>query len=263
MVQSKRRKGKKKLLDSHQRCWVWGRHVVAETLTAGKWPILELYLDQGLSAENIEAATGIAEKLRIPVKVESSKRLLQLCHTSEHQGYLAKMSPFPYSDALKILSRFNTSQTPLFAILDSLQDPYNFGAIIRSAEVMGVNALFICEKAQVGVTSMVARSSAGAVNRIEIAQVPDLIELARKMQERGIALVGTGEKGITDVCDYDFQQPAAVVLGNEGMGITGELLALCDAQIRIPQQGAIGSLNVAAAAAIIFYEAQRQRHDEK
>lgn len=262
MERSKRnRRKKKKLLGSHQRCWVWGRNLVLEILDAGRWSMSELHLDEALPPAQLNTAEAKAVHHGVTVLVEPGERLKQLCHTSEHQGYLAKMLDYPYADADELVAGIGQRETPpFFAILDSVQDPYNFGALLRSAEVLGVDAVFIGERDQVGVTSMVARSSSGAVNRIAIARVGDLCELAVKLRDAGVTVAGASDKGEGDCCSYDFTRATALVLGNEGAGISRELLASCDELVRIPQYGKIESLNVGAAAAVLFYEASRQRH---
>ena len=163
MVERYRRgKGKKKLLGSHQRCWVWGRNAVKETLRAGRWSIHELYLADRLPPEELESARELALRSEIAVSVESGDALTRRCRSAEHQGYLAKMPPYPYEDAESLLRR--RPSHALYAILDSIQDPHNFGAIIRSADVLHVDGIFVGQTRQVEVTSLVARSSAGAVS---------------------------------------------------------------------------------------------------
>lgn len=267
MTPSKRQKAKSKLMGSHQRCWIWGRRAVLEILEAGRWPILELRLDAAMAPARIERARDLASHGDIPVFLDSAERLRQLCHAPEHQGYVAKMAPFPYASAPDILAGLSgrsgpdaSGPAPLFAILDAVQDPYNFGAIARSAEALGVEAIFVGSARQADVGSMVVRSSAGAAGRIPIARVDDLEDLASQLRDRGVCLVAASEKADGECRDRDFTRPTAIVLGNEGAGIRPDLLALCDARVRVPQQGAIGSLNVAMAAAILFYEARRQRN---
>ena len=142
---------------------------------------------------------------------------------------------------------------------DGIQDPHNFGAIIRSAEVFRVDAIFIPERGQVPVTGMVVRSSAGAVNRVPIVRTEDHAELARRLRGRGIALVGASEKAGKSLFDFDFTRPVAIVVGGEGRGISEGLKSACDALLKIPQYGALGSLNAAVAASIFFCEARRQK----
>jgi len=257
MERHSRGKGKQKLLGSHQKCWIWGRNAVLETVAAGRWTILELHLSRLLPREALEQVRSLSEPLGAIFLVEEPEVLESLCHTTEHQGYLARMTDFPYADPDEILT--SLPATPFYVVLDGIQDPYNFGAIIRSAEIFGANAVFIGESGQVGVTSMVVRSSAGGVNRIPIARVSNLEELVRRLQSLGIRLVGASEKAGRDLKDYDFNKGSAIVIGNEGVGPRPGLLSLCDSVVKIPQVGTIGSLNAAVAAGIFFYEIRRQR----
>jgi 23S rRNA (guanosine2251-2'-O)-methyltransferase len=261
VVQSRKKKHPK-LLGSHQRSWVWGRHAVLEILHAQQWPAREVYLDEALAPGDLCVARSLAEQMGATITIEPAERLTQLCNTAEHQGYLARMRPFPYADADAMLAHpalDGSGAAPLFALLDGIQDPFNFGAIIRSAEALGVAAVAIGGHRQAEVTSQVARSSAGAVNRLPIVRVEDLPDLARRLQERGVRLAAASEKAARACSDWDFSTPAALVLGNEGHGVSPELMDLCDVRLCVPQHGGIGSLNVAAAAAILFYEAARQR----
>ena len=148
---------------------------------------------------------------------------------------------------------------PLFGILDGMQDPHNFGAVIRSAHVLGVDALFVPSRGQVEVTAQVARSSAGAVNYLRIAQADDLLSLASQLRSRAIRLIGASQNAARPIFACDLTTPTAIVIGNEGSGIRPELLEACDELVIIPQFGALESLNAAVSAGILFYEAQRQR----
>jgi 23S rRNA (guanosine2251-2'-O)-methyltransferase len=258
MHRHSRSKGKQKLLGSHQKCWIWGRNAVLETLTAGRWTILDLYLSSALPADHLAAASALAIKGGVTPRVDDHEALTRLCHTAEHQGYLARMTDFPYWDEDAVLA--GLPPVPFCVILDGIQDPFNLGAIVRSAEVFGVDALFMAETGQVGVTSMVVRSSAGAVNRLPIVRVPGLEAVVTRLRERGLRVVAASEKGGVALKDYDFTRGSAVIIGNEGRGVSPALTALCDASVGIPQVGQIGSLNAAVAASVFFYEVRRQRH---
>lgn len=261
MVERYRRgKGKQKLLGSHTKCWIWGRNPVLETLRAGHWPIVELVLSDHLSDADLAQVRELSEQTGTRFVVESPNLLRQRCHSTEHQGYVAKMTEFPYTDADAFFDLALKANGPaLLVICDGLQDPYNFGAIIRSADAMNVGGIVIAERDQVGVTSMVVRSSAGAVNHVPIARVPDLIATARECKSRGLRIVGTAETAEDELVACDFQKPTAVVIGNEGTGIRAELLEQCDQLARIPMHGQVGSLNAAVSAGIVFYEVMRQR----
>ncbi|MCA9017959.1 MAG: 23S rRNA (guanosine(2251)-2'-O)-methyltransferase RlmB [Planctomycetaceae bacterium] len=251
-------KKNKPLLGNHQKCWIWGRNAVMETLSAGFWQIWELHLSERLSADEIRAAEERAQQLSIPVFITTDKELNQKCRASDHQGMIAKMAPFPYSSAAELIQR--KTENPLFLILDRIQDPYNFGAIIRSAEVLGADGIFVGTDEQCEVTSLVCRTSAGAVNRIPIAELSDLVQLCRDLKQAEISLVGTAMQAPDILPETNFQQPTAIIVGNEGFGISQVLLNECTHLVRIPQQGKTESLNVAVSAGILLYEASRQRN---
>ena len=257
MERHSRGKGKKKLLGSHQKCWIWGRNAVMETLQAGRWPIVDLYVSRLLPQECLDQIGALCARAGLVPVIEDPEVLAQLCHTTEHQGYLARMTDFPYADATQVLT--SLPGDPFCVILDGIQDPFNFGAIIRSAEVFGAHAIFIGETGQVGVTSMVVRSSAGAVNRIPISRVPDLEVWAGELKARSLRIVAASEKATAKLMDNDFSAGSAIVIGNEGVGPRSGLLSQCDSVVKIPQVGHIGSLNAAVAAGIFFYEVRRQR----
>jgi len=258
---SRRGKGKhrrqQKLLGSHARCWLWGRNLIRETLAAARWPILELYLSEKLPPDEIDQAQSAAERMGIRARIEGHHVLERLGKTSEHQGFLAKMGPFPYAPAGELLSR--ATERPLYLILDQIHDPYNFGAMLRSAAAFAVDGVFVRATRQAPVTSQVARSSAGAVNRVAIVQADDLVELARALRARRVNVVGAVETADLELTACNFRQSTAIVIGNEGTGICPELRDCCDVRVRIPIEGCVGSLNAAAAAAVFFFEVRRQR----
>lgn len=258
MERYQRGKGKKRLLGSHQKCWIWGRNAVLETVEAGRWPVMELWLSEALPPELLDRAQAAARKQNIEPGIVPPEELIQRCHTAEHQGFLAKMSEFPYLDGAA-LDQIMGKKVPFIVILDGIQDPYNFGAILRSSEVFGADAVILAEHKQVGVTSMVARSSAGAVNRIPIIRVPEMGPVLHQLIRRGIGVIGTDAEAAQTIDQCDFKVPTAVVIGNEGQGLSDAVEILCTGKVRIPQEGAIGSLNAAVAASIFFYEISRQR----
>lgn len=251
-------KKNKPLLGNHQKCWIWGRNAVRETLSAGFWPIYELHLSDRLMTKDREQIEQQATLLSVPVFISTDKELTQKCRASDHQGMIAKMAPFPYTS----IDFFNQQEitSPLYLILDRIQDPFNFGAIIRSAEIMGADAIFSGTHEQCEVTSLVCRTSAGAVNHVPLVQTSDLVSLCREWKKNGLRVVGTAMQAAEVLTDYDFRQPTAMIVGNEGTGISPDLLEECTDLVRIPQQGRTESLNVAVSASIILYEASRQRN---
>ena len=244
---------KRPLLGSHQRSWIWGRNLVAETLRAGRWLPYELRVTTDAEGELAQ----LADSRGVVLHVEPAARLSQLCGADDHQGVLAKMPPFPYADAAELIAR--QANDSLFVLTDHLQDPYNFGAIVRNAECFGASGIFIPKQRQVGVTSQVARSSAGAVNHVPIAHVDDLLALAQGLRRNGVRIVAASEHAATPLPSADLSRPIAIVIGNEGVGIGSDLLANCDLGVAIPLTGRVGSLNAAVAAGILLYEAARHR----
>jgi 23S rRNA (guanosine2251-2'-O)-methyltransferase len=257
----RKRRAKQPLLGSHQRSWIWGRHVVLETLKARRWPIYELRLANDLAQEDLESARRLAEEQQVPYIVETSDALTKLCGSQEHQGYLAKMSPYPYED-LESLDK-HWPENPLLLVLDGIQDPYNFGAILRSAEVLGSDAVVVGTQNQAGITSLVARSSAGAVNYLKLIRTSDLAFALKSWKESGTRILGASEKSKVPISDVDCTGPIALIIGGEGSGIRSELLSLCDQLATIPQSGRVGSLNAAVSAGILLYEIHRQRDQHK
>jgi 23S rRNA (guanosine2251-2'-O)-methyltransferase len=248
-------------MGSHQRCWIWGRMPVVETLRAGRWPILELHMNEALPPDELRAASRLAAGLDIPVSLEPATTLARLCRSAEHQGYLAKMPPFPYDDAEDLLK--DRPDRAFYLLLDAVQDPFNFGAILRSADALGVDAVFVCAANQVDVTSLVVRASAGAVNYVPLAKVDDLAAWIGRLKQAGLTVVGTSPDAKRDVSQHDFRESVAVVLGNEAIGIRADILAVCDERVSIRQAGHIGSLNAAVSAGILCYEVCRQRNEDR
>lgn len=247
-------KGKRpKLIGNHQRCWLWGRHAVLETVQAGKWLPVEVYV----SRDEATSACIPFEDAGVRVVRESSEELTKLCGKSEHQGWVAKMPEYPYSTLEELLS--NLSPSSFLILLDAVQDPFNFGSILRSAEVFGADGVIVSEEHQAKVSIHVARSSVGAVNWLPIAEVDDLIAAADQLHHAGLKLVAATEKGTQAPSEYAFDQPTVLIIGNEGAGVRDELMEQVDAQVAIPQSGHIQSLNAAVAAGILCYEVQRQR----
>lgn len=259
MERYQRGKGKQRVLGNHQKCWIWGRNLVLETLRAGRWPILELWLAADLVDDPAREAQACAGTLKIPVNRGSAEDLIRLCHSTEHQGYLAKMGEFPYAGEEELMGMVERAAPVFFLLLDGIQDPHNLGAILRSAEVFGVTAVVLAGTGQVGVTRQVARSSAGAVNRVTLVQASDLPALAGRLRQVGVTVVGASEKAAAALEHFNGQGPVALVMGNEGHGHSPEMAAQIESWVQIPQEGRIGSLNAAVAAAILCYEIRRQR----
>ena len=259
MVGRKKRRSKgAELLGSHQKCWIWGRHAVLETLRAGRWPPLEVTVDPTWLDDAVQSElTKLVALQQITLTEMSGPDLSRLCGATEHQGLLAKMPPYPYASMEMVLKKLHGGSAVL--VLAGVQDPFNFGSILRSADVFGFDAVFVPSKGQASVSAHVTRSSVGAVNYLDIVQMEEPLDCCRRLKTLGLQLVAATEKGEHAPAHVNLQSGTALLIGNEGTGIPVELLEISDLQVCIPLQGHINSLNAAVAAGILCYELRRQR----
>jgi 23S rRNA (guanosine2251-2'-O)-methyltransferase len=158
-----------------------------------------------------------------------------------------------------LTSQIETDDKPLVLGLDAIEDPRNLGALLRTAECAGVNAVFLPERRAVGLTGTVAKAAAGALEHVSVARVTNLVQLIEQLKQRNIWVIGAAEEGNLDYTEWDWTVPSALFLGSEGTGLHRLVRERCDALVRIPTRGHIESLNVSVAAGIILYEALRQR----
>jgi 23S rRNA (guanosine2251-2'-O)-methyltransferase len=179
-----------------------------------------------------------------------------LAGSPDHQGIVAEVEPYAYADADELLEE----PEALVLALDQVQDPHNLGAVCRSAEAAGAAGVVICERRAAGVSAAVAKASAGAVEHLPVARVRNLADwLASAKKREGVWVYGADPGGREAHTDADLTGRVVLVLGSEGRGIRPRVAAACDALVAIPVRGATASLNVSAAAAVLLYEAVRQR----
>ncbi|MBI1345382.1 hypothetical protein GC163_03755 [bacterium] len=251
------RKLTQRLLGNHNRSWIWGRHTVLVTLQQGQWFPLVVQLSPRCPVEVAAQVRALCAQHSIDCREVTDAQLAKTCRAEDHQGLAAQMPEFPYTELELLLSQSVIPSSWL--VLDSIQDSFNFGAMVRTAVELGLEAVLIGCEGQSGVNSQVARSSAGGVNCVPIARVSDLPAAVQRLQQRQIQIVAASEKAKQLVQDCDLTVPTAVIVGNEGRGVSADLRALCESHVRIPTTGHLGSLNAAVAAAIFSYELVRQR----
>ena len=237
---------------------LYGLHALRETLRAGTRPILRLLVIR----EDAQFAdlVRLARLAHIPVHIEPRPVLDRLVPAGKHQGIIGIVGAKGYSDADDILGYARTcNEPPAVVILDGVEDPQNLGAVLRTAEGAGVHGVCIPDRRSVGLTAAVAKASAGAVEYLRVACVPNLSRVIEQLQSAGLwvyALVPEAPKPYTAL---DFRGPIALVFGGEGRGIRQGVLRKCDERAAIPLRGKVSSLNVSAAAAIVLFEVVRQR----
>jgi len=247
------------VLTNHNRCWIWGRNAVLETVRAGFWPVLELlHSDRGDPSVRTEVLAH-ANNLGITVTAATDAQIDKVCRSEEHQGLAARMAPFPYCDLDRLIEQLPPA--PILVMLDRVHDPYNFGAIIRSADALGIHGVVVGTREQSLVNSLVARSSAGAVNHVPIARSEDLVETAESLKQDGFQIVGASDHATETIFQSDLKSATVLLIGNEGRGIQPELQTQCTQFVQIPMLGHVSSLNAAVSAGIFFYEALRQRQN--
>ena len=180
--------------------------------------------------------------------------------TNAHQGIIASVAAHEYVTIDDILqSAQERGENPLIVICDELTDPHNLGAIMRTAECAGAHGVIIPKRRSVGLTAVVSKASAGAIEYMPVARVSNIAAAIRELKERGVWVFGTAANGTTALYDADLKGAAAIVIGNEGVGMSRIVSESCDFKVSIPMKGKISSLNASAAAAILLYEAVRQR----
>lgn len=236
-----------------------GRNAVIEALRAGT-AIDKIYLAKG---DNDSALGHIANTARANgvVVVNADRRKLdEMSRTHAHQGVIAVAAVREYASIEDIFQRAEEQgEAPLIVLCDELSDPHNLGAVIRTAECAGAHGVVIPKRRSAGLTAIVAKTSAGAVSHIPVARVPNLTALMKELQKRGVWIFGAEMNGNTSLYEADLKGPAAIVIGSEGSGMSRLVAETCDFTVSIPMKGKINSLNASAAAAILLYEAVRQR----
>src|ERR1041384_5774270 len=237
---------------------IYGLHAVREALRAGARPLQRLLVLR--TDRQFGDLVQLAKTKRIPVHIEPTPAFDRLVPSGNHQGVIALIAAKSYDTTEQILEQARTrGEKPFLVLLDGVEDPHNLGAVLRTAEAAGVHGVFIPERRAVGLTSVVAKVSAGALDHISVGRVGNLIRLIQNLKEAGLWVYGMDPQAEKFYSDIDMTGSIALVLGGEGEGIRSGVLRECDDRIRIPMQGRVQSLNVSAAAAITLFEVVRQR----
>lgn len=238
---------------------ILGRNAVIEALKSDR-TIECLYVSKGDLEGSIKVALGLAKDKGVVVKETDRRKLDVMCEGLNHQGIVAKVTPFKYcevSDILEVAERKN--EKPFIVILDEIEDPHNLGSIIRTAELCGVHGIIIPKRRNVGVTSTVYKCSAGAIEHMKIAKVTNINATIDILKEKGIWIYGADIEGKDFSYNTDFSGACALIIGSEGKGISSLTLKKCDLLVKIPMIGKINSLNASVAGGIMMYEVLKGR----
>lgn len=236
-----------------------GRNAVAEALKSGR-AINKLFLADGDTDRSLGRLAAMAKDAGAVVVRIDRRKLNEMSQTGAHQGVIASVAAHEYSTIDEILGIAESrGETPLLVLCDELSDPHNLGAILRTAECAGAHGVVIPKRRSVGLTAVVGKASAGAVEYMPVARVANLTAAIRDLKSRGVWIFGTAADASVGLYDADLKRPAAIVIGNEGDGISRLVRENCDYLVSIPMKGHVSSLNASASAAILLYEALRQR----
>ncbi len=236
-----------------------GRNAVIEALRAGS-SIDKIFLARGETDAALGHIASTARSRGIVV-VECDRRKLDgMSRTHAHQGVIALAAVRAYAEVDDILAAARArGEAPLIVVCDELSDPHNLGAVIRTAEAAGAHGVIIPKRRSAGLTAVVAKTSAGAVSHLPVARVANLTACLKELKQAGVWVFGADAAGDRLLYDADLRGPAAIVIGSEGQGMSRLVAENCDFLVKIPLKGKINSLNASAAAAVLLYEAVRQR----
>lgn len=236
-----------------------GRNAVIEALKSDR-TIECVYVSKGDLEGSIKVALGLAKDKGVVIKEADRRKLDTMCDGLNHQGIVARVTPFKYCEVNDILEDAKRKeQQPFIVILDEIEDPHNLGSIIRTAELCGVHGIIIPKRRNVGVTSTVYKCSAGAIEHMKIAKVTNINATIDMLKEQEIWIYGADIDGKDYSYNTDFSGPCALIIGSEGKGISSLTLKKCDLLVKIPMIGKINSLNASVAGGIMMYEVLKGR----
>ena len=235
-----------------------GRNAVIEAYRAGR-PIDKLFILDGCQDGPILTIKREAKAKQTPVKFVTKERLDQLSETGKHQGVIAYAAAYEYATVEEILDNARQKgEAPFLFLLDNIEDPHNLGAIIRTANLAGAHGVIVPKNRAAGLTAVVAKTSAGALNFTPVARVTNLAKTIEELKKEGIWFV-CADMGGTTMYDLNLKGPIGLVIGNEGEGVGRLVKEKCDMVASIPMKGNVDSLNASVAAGVLAYEIVRQR----
>lgn len=235
---------------------VYGVHAVTESLLANTGN--KLYIQDDIRGRNVDKIKDLAAQKKVSISWTPKKTLQEMTDGAVHQGFVLRVSDFAYEELTDILEKAGQEDNPLILILDGLTDPHNFGSILRTADATNVTGVIIPKHRAVGVTPVVSKTSTGAVAHVPIARVTNLSQTLDKLKEAGFWIFGTDMNG-TPSHKWNTAGKLALIIGNEGKGISANIKKQVDEMITIPMNGHVQSLNASVAAAILMYEVYRNR----
>ena len=239
---------------------IFGINSVQEALLASNRRCYRLIVEQGTLSPRIQALVNMAKEKLIPIEPITKSAFQNKFKNQVHQGVAGYFSDIVTLELEKLLEKaFQNSTLPTLVILDGVQDPQNLGAIIRSAETLGIQGMILSKHRTPSLTETVAKCSSGSIEYLPISRVNNLVRCVGQLKEAGFWVAGVVPDGEILCNHYQFNTPVALIIGGEGKGIRPLLKKSCDVTLAIPMKGQVRSLNAASASAVVFYENLRQK----
>ena len=237
-----------------------GRNAVIELLESGK-DINKLYITKGEKNGSINKIISMAKERKVIIVEKDKRQMEQMAQTDNYQGVIAIVPPFEYCEIEDILEYAKEKEeAPFVLILDGIEDTHNLGAIIRTAETAGIHGIIIPKRRAASVNSTVSKVACGAVEYMKIARVNNITESINKLKQEGLWICGTAVDSEKYYFKQDLTGPLAIVIGNEGKGMSDLVQKNCDFLVKIPMMGKVESLNASVSTGIILFEALKQRN---
>jgi len=237
---------------------IFGIHSIEEALSSGQ-EIGKIFFQRGLENPGISKLIAKAHQANIPTSFVPFQKLNHMV-SGNHQGVVAKISPIKTQDLAKVIEEiFEKNPNPIFVLLDEISDVRNFGAIVRSAECSGADAIIIPKQGSAAINEQAVKTSAGAIFNIPICKTDHLKDAVFYLKSYNVQIVAASEKSSSSLYEVDFKKPTAIIMGSEGKGVSKALLKMSDVQAKLPLLGKTDSLNVSVACALFLYEAVRQK----
>ena len=241
---------------------IFGIHAVNQMLESSPDRIINVWIQEAINSDSVRAIQDEMNKLGLAVQVTPRANMSRMTKNQNHQGVIIEVKPAKKktdNDLDQILEQYR-DDNPLYLILDSVQDPHNLGACIRTAEATKVTAIIIPKDRAVGITDTVRKVASGAVENVTVVTVTNLVRAIKKIKDAGVWVVGADGEAEESIYEMNMKVPTAIIMGGEGKGMRESVMKECDYIASLPILGQIESLNVSVATGVILYEAVRQRH---
>lgn len=239
--------------------FIFGRHPVIAALKSDQ-EINKVFIQDGLKHELIGEIIKLAKKRSLVIQMVPKSKLERLVPHENHQGVVLAVSAYTYASVDDLFNRAaERNEAPFLLILDNINDPHNLGSIMRTADAVGAHGIIIPKRRSVGLTGVVAKASTGAIEHVPVARVTNLVNTVKELKDRGLWVFGTDMNG-TDYRRFDATGAVAIIIGNEGKGISPLLKKSVDEMLTIPMVGHVQSLNASVAASLLMYQAFSSRH---